>query len=171
MRNEPLTRRTFDRRLFAAAAALFPLIIVAGFARTYYLKFFFHTPPLASVLVHIHAVLMTAWVVLFISQVWLISSNRIQIHRRMGFAAIGLAILIILAGFFTAVRAAKFGSASAPAGIPRLSFLLIPLTDLLMFAVLFGAAIYFRRRPAEHKRLMLLTAMNLLPPAVARIPV
>ena len=41
-----------------------------------------------------------------------------------------------------------------------------------MFVMFFGAAIYFRRRnSAAHKRLMLLAAINFLPPAVARIPV
>jgi hypothetical protein len=33
------------------------------------------------------------------------------------------------------------------------------------------AAIYYRKRPANHKRLMLLTAIGFLPPALARIPI
>ena len=169
--NETFNRRAFDRRLFATAAVLFPLVVIAGFARTYYLKGFFGAPPLASLLVHLHGIFMTAWVALFVFQVWLISSLRIRVHQRLGFTGIGLAIVIILVGFFTAVRAAKFGAASTPPGIPRLAFLVVPLTDLVMFAVFFGAAIYFRKKPAEHKRLMLLTAVNFLPPAVARIPV
>jgi hypothetical protein len=40
-----------------------------------------------------------------------------------------------------------------------------------MFVLLFVAAIFYRRRPAMHKRLMLLTAVNFLPPALDRIPV
>jgi hypothetical protein len=47
----------------------------------------------------------------------------------------------------------------------------VPMMDLVMFALLFGAAIYYRRRPAAHKTLMLLTAINFVPPAIARIPV
>jgi hypothetical protein len=34
----PLERRLFDRRLYLATAILFPLIVVIGFGRTYYLK-------------------------------------------------------------------------------------------------------------------------------------
>jgi hypothetical protein len=169
--NETLSRRTFDRRLFAVAAVLFPLLILAGFARTYYLKGFFDTPPLSTLMVHIHGVLMSAWVAFFIVQIWFISSRRIKVHQRMGIAGIGLAILIIIVGFFVAVRSAKFGSAAAPPNIPPLAFLLIPITDLVLFAIFFGGAIYFRKRPAEHKRLILLTAINFLPPAIARIPV
>jgi hypothetical protein len=46
----------------------------------------------------------------------------------------------------------------------------IPLGDLVAFAALVGTAIYYRRRLDIHKRLMLLSALNLLPAAVARIP-
>jgi hypothetical protein len=170
--NDTLNRRALDRRLFAVAALLFPLLIIAGFARTYYFKGFFDVPPIPSTLVHLHGIFMTAWVLLFVSQIWLISASRVRLHQRLGFAAIGLAIGIIVVGFFTAVSAAKSGGTvtAAPPGIPRLAFLLIPLTDLLMFAILFGAAIYLRKRSADHKRLMLLTAINFLPPAIARIP-
>ena len=170
--NQPVERRNIDRRLFLAAAIVFPLVVLAGFARTYYLKTFFHTPPLSTWMVHLHGLLMTTWVVLFISQVRLISLRRIRTHQRVGFAAIGLALLIVFVGFLIAVHAAKFGATTpAPVGIPRLAFLLVPLTDLFNFVILFSAAILLRKRPADHKRLMLLTVVNFLPAAVARIPI
>jgi hypothetical protein len=164
--NEPVERRNIDRRLFLAAAIVFPLVVLAGFARTYYLKIFFHTPPLSTWVVHLHGLLMTTWVVLFISL------RRIRTHQRFGFVAIGLALLIVLVGFLIAVHAAKFGASTpSPVGIPRLAFLLIPLTDLFNFVILFSAAILLRKSPADHKRLMLLTVVNFLPAAVARIPI
>ena len=162
--------RLFDRRMFAAAAIVFPLLVLLGFGRTYYLKAFFDVPPLPSILVHIHGLLMTTWVVLFITQVRLISSRRIRLHRRLGYGSIGLAVLIVASGIPTALRAAKYGSASTPPGVSPTGFLIVPAFDLALFASLFGAAIYFRKNPATHKRLMLLTAINLLPPAIARIP-
>jgi hypothetical protein len=168
---EALDRRLFDRRLFKAAAIAFPLIVLAGFARTYYLKGFFDAPPVPSMIVHAHGVLMAAWVALFIAQIWLIAGRRVRVHQRLGYAGVGLAVLIIGVGFVTALRAAKFGSTSTPPGVPPLQFLLVPVTDLLMFAIFFGGAIYYRKRPANHKRLMLLTAINFLPPAIARIPI
>ena len=166
-----LDRRLFDRRLFLAAALAFALIVLAGFARTYYAKGLFGTPPLPSGLVHLHGLLMTAWVALFVAQVRFISTKRIRLHQRLGYAGIGLATLIIASGIPTALRAAKYGSAASPPDVPPLSFLLVPLSDLVMFGLFFGAAVYYRRRPAAHKSLMLLTALNFLPPALARIPV
>ncbi len=164
-------RRLFDRRLYFAIAILFPAIVLLGFARTYYLKGLFATPPLPSGLVHLHGLVMTAWVVLFVVQVRLISTKRIRLHQKLGYASIGLAVLIIATGLPTALRAAKYGSTSTPPGAPPLSFLLIPTFDLVMFALFFGAAIIYRRRPAAHKALMLLTVLNFLPPALARIPI
>jgi hypothetical protein len=115
--------------------------------------------------------LMTAWVVLFVAQVGFISAKQIRLHQRVGYAGIGLATLIIASGIPTALRAAKYGSTSFPPDVPPVSFLIVPLSDLLMFALFFGAAVYYRRRPAAHKGLMLLTALNFLPPALARIPI
>ena len=168
--NEALARQGFDRRLYRAVAICFTVVVFVGFARTYYAKAFFTTPALASPLVHVHGVLMTAWVALFATQVWLISSRQVRLHQRLGYTGIGLAIAIVGVGFVTAVRAAKYGAASTPPEISRLAFLAVPLFDLLMFALLFGGAVYYRKKPAAHKSLMLLTAVNLLPPAVARIP-
>jgi hypothetical protein len=162
--------REYDRRLFAAVALVFPLTVLLGFARTYYLKVAFGTAPLPSMLVHTHGALMTTWVAFFIAQVWLIRSKNHRTHMKFGMLGIALAVVMIFVGFFTAVAAAKYGSASAPQDIPILAFLVVPLFDIVIFAGLFGAAIYYRRRPNEHKRLMLLTAINFLPPAVARFP-
>jgi hypothetical protein len=162
--------RVSDRGVFLTAAILFVLIVLVGFARTYYLKGWFGTPPLASLLVHVHGIVMTAWVALVAAQVWLIRTQQVALHRRLGIAGVGLAVLVVVVGFFTAVTAAKNGAASFPPNIPRLAFLAVPLFDLLMMVVLVGAAISYRRRPANHKRLMLLALINLLPPALARFP-
>jgi hypothetical protein len=163
--------RLFDRRLFKIAAIAFPLIIVAGFARTYYLRGLFEVPPLPSLIVHLHGLLMTAWVTLFVTQVWLISSKRVRVHQRLGYAGIGLAAAILPVGFVTALRSGKYGSASKPPGVDPLGFMIVPMFDLVMFTIFFGAAIYYRKKPAQHKMLMLLTALNFIPPAIARIPI
>jgi hypothetical protein len=166
-----LDRHLFDRRLYMAAAVGFGLIVLAGFGRTYYARTWFGLPPLPSNLVHVHGLLMTAWVILFAAQVRLISARQVRLHQRVGYGGVALGALIVATGIPTAVRAAKYGSTAAPPQIPPLAFLIVPLFDLLMFALFFGAAIYYRRQAAAHKRLMLLTAINFLPPAVARIPV
>lgn len=168
--NESFDWRKADRRLFALVAVLFPLTVLIGFGRTYYLKFAVDSPPVPSLLVHIHGLVMTAWVLFFIAQVWLIRSKRAKVHMSLGIAGVALAAIVIIVGFFTAVASAKYGTASAPPDIPPLAFMIVPIVDIILFALLLGAAIVYRKRPATHKRLMLLTVINFLPPAIARFP-
>lgn len=161
-------RAARDRSLSIAAAVLLPAIVLAGFARTYYLKGLFHTAPLHSTLVHLHGVLMTAWVALFITQIWLISARRVRTHQQLGVLGATLAAAVVAVGLCTAVAGAAHGR--APKGVPPLVFLVVPTIDMVVFMILVSVALYYRRRPEIHKRLMVLTAFNFLPPAVARIP-
>ncbi len=164
------SRRNFEHRFFLAVAVFFPLAALIGFAPTFYLKPFFGTPAIARSIIWVHGLTMTAWMVLFVTQVYLISSKRVRLHQRLGFVGIALAIVIFITGLLTAIAAAKYGSASSPPDIPPLQFLIVPVGDMLVFAALFGAAIYYRKNAANHKRLILLTVLNFLPPAVARFP-
>jgi hypothetical protein len=168
--NDGLARRLFDRRMFLAVSIAFTAIVLVGFGRTFYARDLFDVPPLPTRLVYVHGFLMTAWVALFVTQVRLIARQRVRVHRRLGYSAIALAGLIVATGVPVAVRAAKYGSASKPLGVSPLAFLAVPIFDLLMFVLLFGGAIYYRKRPRAHKTLMLLTAVNFLPPALGRMP-
>jgi hypothetical protein len=72
-------------------------------------------------------------------------------------------------GTLTAIVRAK--TVNVPPGFSSpLIFLTIPLTDILVFAILIIAAFYFRRRTDIHKRVMLLATIGILPAAVARLP-
>jgi hypothetical protein len=164
--NERIHRGTKDRRFYTWVAVAIPMIVLLGFARTYYLKGIFAGPELPG-LVHLHGVVMTVWVALFIIQVRLVASRRTNIHRRLGVLSGVFAILVVIVGVTTAISAAARGSSPGP---PPLQFLVVPLGDMLLFAGLVGTALYFRNRIEIHKRLMLIAAVNFLAPAIARIP-
>ncbi len=168
--NSPADRRAFERRFFLAVAIGFPIVALIGFAPTYYLKPFFNSPPVPRAVVHLHGFLMAAWIALFIAQVYLIRSMRIKTHQRLGLLSIVLGVAIVFTGLATAISAARYGSNSTPPGAQPLEFLIVPFGDLLVFAILFAAGIYYRRNAPNHKRLMLLTVLNFLPPAFARFP-
>jgi len=159
--------RVNDRRLYILAAILIPAIVLLGFARTYYLKPFFNTPDIPGRIVHLHGIVMTAWVLLFVAQVSLVARRRTKMHQRLGILGGVIAALVVIVGVLTALFAAARGATPGP---PALSFLIIPLGDMLIFAILIGLALYYRRKLPVHKRLMLLAAINLLTPAIARIP-
>ena len=155
----------------SAIALLFPVIVLIGFARTFYLRFVFEGPATSTLLVNTHGLLMSLWVIFFIVQVWLIRTKNARVHMRLGWFGVALASAMIVVGFLTGVSAAKYGSPSTPPGIPPMSFFAVPFFDIFVFAGLFAAAIYYRKRPADHKRLMLLTVINFLPPALGRFPI
>jgi hypothetical protein len=77
-------------------------------------------------------------------------------------------------GFLTAVVGAKNGWVGPQ--LPRdpvggLSFLTVPLGDLVVFSALFTMALYYRRKPETHKRLMILVMCGaIMPPAFFRLP-
>jgi len=165
--NPGLDRRNNERRLYLFVAVFIPIVVLIGFARTYYLKGLFGNPPLPSLLVHLHGIVMSSWVALFLAQVWLVAAHRTRLHQRLGVLGAVLAALVVLVGVATGISAAARDSASGP---QPLVFLVIPLGDMLVFGILIGTALYFRRRLDVHKRMMVLAALNLLAPAIARIP-
>lgn len=165
--NVDVHRSSRDHRLYKWFAILMPLIVLIGFARTYYLKGILNGPALPSLLVHVHGAVMTSWVILFVVQIWLVASRRTKVHQRLGKIGALLALLVLIVGVITAVSAAARGSSPGP---PPLQFLVVPLGDMLLFAIFVGSALYFRRRLDIHKRLMLIGAVNLLTAAIARIP-
>ncbi len=157
-----------DRRFFTGMAVAAALTVFAGFAPTYFLKGVFGAPALSSLL-HFHGALFTAWIVVFMLQVRLVAARRVDLHRRVGVAGALLAVSMVGVGLATAVDSAARGFTPA-GGPPPLVFLVIPVGDLLVFAILVGTGLYLRRRPDTHRRLMLLATLGLLTPAIARLP-
>ncbi len=167
--NPNLIKRPSDRSLFLLAAIGFPLIVLAGYFKTYYFSAFFDVPPVANKLVHFHGITMSVWVIYFVAQIALIRTKNIKLHITMGMVGIALAALVIVVGLATAYDSQLVRNSAPPGDNPH-EFFILPVGDMLLFAVFLGGAIYYRKRPAEHKSLMLLTAINFLPAAIFRMP-
>jgi hypothetical protein len=162
--------RRADHRYYAWAGAAAFAIVLAGFARTYYLKLFFGTPSLPWLL-HLHGALMTSWFALFFGQTYLVASHRVQLHRRLGVFGTVLAALIVVVGATVALRfGAREMNTPQVDGPPALASMGFLFAALLAFALLVGAALLLRRKREYHKRLMLLSCLFLIGPGLARIP-
>jgi len=160
--------KTRERMFYSAMAVAIVIVIFAGFSRTFYLRPYFHPERLIPLLI-LHGIVFSAWLALFVTQTTLVATKRTRIHMKLGVAGGVLAASMIIIGCVTAVVRAK-GPSPIP-GVNPLSFLTIPLGDMLVFGILVGAAFYFRRKLDTHKRLMLLAFIALLPAAVARLPI
>jgi uncharacterized membrane protein YozB (DUF420 family) len=163
----PLTAREKDHQFFTSMALLALLTAFVGFSRTYYLAPLFDARPLRG-LVHLHGLVMTSWLVLFLVQVSLISTRRVVVHRRLGIAGVMLIAVLLVVGYLTAITAARLG-VTPPGGPPPLAFLAVPLGTLAAFGVLAAFGIANRRKSETHKRLMLLATIAMLTPAIARM--
>jgi hypothetical protein len=158
---------TDHRRLYFYALICAAIILFIGFARTYFLKTFFGTPTLYPLL-HVHGFIMTSWFLLFGIQTWLVEARRTDLHRRLGVFGVILASMMLILGAIVVTINAREGR--VPDGAPIPVILSLSYINLLVFGLLVGAAIYFRRRSEFHKRLMLLATLNLLSAAINRIP-
>lgn len=163
-----IIRRRRERWFYVGMSIAALITVFAGFARTYYLRPRFTTESLIPLL-HLHGLVFTSWIMLFVTQTTLVAAHRTDIHRRLGILGGVIAVLMILIGSTTAVIRAKLGVSPVP-GVPILSFLVIPLGDMFVFSILVGAGFYYRRRPDVHKRLMLLATISILAAAIARLP-
>jgi hypothetical protein len=164
-----LLKRRTDRNLFLAAAIGFPLIVLIGYFRSYYFSHFFDVQPIANALVHAHGIVMSIWVIYFVAQIALIRTKNVKLHMTMGMVGVALAALVVVVGMATAYDA-QLVRRSAPPGANPHEFFILPVSDMLLFVIFFAGAIYYRKRPTEHKSLMLLTAINFMPAALFRLP-
>lgn len=162
-----------DRLFYSGLAIVAALTVIAGFGPTYYFRAYTGSPTFSGLtelppLLHLHGLLFTAWVGLFIAQTQLVARRQLAIHRKLGMASVALAIAIVVVGWQTAVAAGRRGS--APPGLDAITFLVVPIFDISLFALFVTAAIVQRRNKEAHKRLMILGYASIMPAAVARLP-
>lgn len=161
---------TVRRGFYVGLAALITVVAVAGFWPTYWGPLFSGTLDLHWLL-HVHGIVFTSWLVLLIVQTVLVYRGRTDLHQRMGkYVGVGWGVLVITIGLAVAL-----GTISPAVGREFenlqgfLASFVITLPSIFAFGVLFGAALLYRKRPAIHKRLMIVATLALLSAATARL--
>jgi hypothetical protein len=166
--------RAAERRFYTGTAVLMLAAVFLGFARTFFLRPWFPeavalAPP-EPFFVYVHGVCFTAWFLLLIVQSVLVGIRRVDLHRALGWFGVGLAVAVVAVGTVGALMAARRPGGFIGVGVPPLSFLVIPLGDVALFAIFFMLAVVRRRDTQSHKRFMLLATIGLLDAAVVRWP-
>ncbi|MDX1562517.1 MAG: hypothetical protein R3305_06295 [Gammaproteobacteria bacterium] len=139
--------------------AVLVVCVFAGFAPTFFLRPFFDAAPLPSVLVIVHGVVYSVWMLLFAVQVSLAETGSIRLHRRIGLGGGALAALMLVLGIATGAEIAQRMTAldELPPGIPPAGFIFwLSVITAIVFAAMIATAIRFRHQPQVHKRLMLI---------------
>lgn len=162
----PAARVRSDNWFYVWMAAAFVAVAFGGFLPTYWMKLaagsFGGNP-----IMHIHGLLFSAWALLYFTQTWLVASGRTPAHRSLGL--LGIALISVMA---CTVLLAVINEIKVAAAIGRrdaaLQFVVVPLLALPLVLGFFTLAIVWRRRPALHKRLMVLTTIPMMHAAIAR---
>jgi hypothetical protein len=154
-----------DRIFFGAMVVALYVAVWYGFAKTYYAAGMVHAS-LPAPIVHIHAALMTLWLVLLAVQTALILARKVAWHRSLGIFGFVLALGITIIGPIAATNSLRRGT--APLGLDALTFYIIPLTSIGLFTVFAFSAWRARRQPAAHKRLILIANVAIIDAAVGR---
>jgi hypothetical protein len=154
-------------RFYPLIAIVLVAFVVIGFSRTYYLRFLSDLPPLRVVL-HVHGLIFTAWLALFVAQTQFIAARRVRLHTKVGVGGVFLAFLVVASGL-----AAMFVSAATPRmtqlGVTSAQASIVPLLSIMPFAVLVTAGVAWRHRASLHRRLMLLAMISVVGPPTARL--
>jgi hypothetical protein len=163
------SRERMDAVFYLGMAIASICLVFLGFARTYYLKPFFGTPVLRPIL-HIHGLVFSVWMLIFVTQTALIASNRRALHRGLGYAAGIFAVAMIVLGLLVAFSTERLGHGNKLVDAETL--FLISLGDIVTFTVFVVAGFLWRHRPEIHQRLMLLAVVaGLLSATIPRLPV
>ena len=170
---------------FWTAVLLFVLLLV-GFAPSFFLRVVFDGPPIAWHL-HVHGIVLTSWYGWLVLQTGMIRYGRIATHRRLGVAGIALGAAVCVAGplatvnLVSSLQAEGLDWSTDMSVLPRFGIegmtmeqfagfvVFANLGSIVAFATLLLAAVLLRHKARSHKRLMLLASIALFPPVLARL--
>jgi hypothetical protein len=161
-------RHTEPRSIYPGAALAIAAVMFVGFSRNYYLRAWLGTRVI-TFMVHVHGLVMTAWVALFVTQTLLIAKHRVDLHRKLGMCGVGLAAVVLGLGILTIIHSIERQKPGADSTPFMELFVAFDGISLLVFAGLVAAGLLYRQRREIHKRLMLIAMVSLLPPAYGRL--
>jgi hypothetical protein len=172
-----------DRWIYVFMAGLFVVIVLVGFIPDSISLLedveVGQRPPLPPIL-HAHAILMGAWLLLLLAQTTLMATGRSGQHKKLGLIAIVLVPILVFA-MFGVVHSTWSWVGSIPAGVMEpdalsgikvivSNILLVQIRIAVLFPGLIAWAVLVRRKDSEtHKRLMILATLLPLPAAVDRM--
>lgn len=138
----------------------------------FYPTYFTHFPKFDGFtwVYHFHAFVSSLWIVMLITQAFLIRRKKYSLHRKIGRTSYYI-IPFLLLSFFLIARTTyfknltinHFSEADALAHLSRSG-----LRDILYMTVLYGLAIYYKKRVSWHLRFFTCTGLMILGPGLGR---
>ncbi|WP_296600151.1 hypothetical protein [Phenylobacterium sp.] len=153
-----------DDGFFMGGAIVMTLVIVAGFSVQLAAGRSSFSAPL---LVHAHAIVFMGWVTIYLLQNAFAATDRLALHRRLGWLAAAWMVPMLVLG--CAVTVAMIRRGGVPFFFKPLQFLVFDPVSLFAFMGLTTAAIALRRQTDWHRRLHFCAMAMLLGPGFGRL--
>jgi hypothetical protein len=143
--------------------ALLLVILLVGFWRSYFSQIGQGSLHITH---HVHGIAMLLWVLLLMTQAWLIRTGRRAGHRLLGRSSLVLAPVIVASGVWVNVHILEGVTEPVPDGLAGAYWWGFFL--MAAFTVLYTMGIRHRRRLQLHARYMTATALVFLTPGLGR---
>ena len=153
-----------DRRIYVVWIGVVWAAIVAGFGLDF-VRYLSETPPPPFIL-HAHAAVFVLWLGLVTLQILWVEMGNLRRHKQLGWLTVAVSALMVPLGL-----AAAFVDQARQVAHPDYApqFLALEFEEMIAFSVFMTAGVFFRKNPAAHKRLMLLSAVAISDAGSARI--
>lgn len=156
-----------DRYFYFAMSLTFAAIVVWGFSHTVNQNLFHPSVPRPLIL-WFHGAAFSGWVAFFIFQSALVRTRNVKWHRFFGWFGVALAAVMPLLGVTTSIIMSRFDiHVLHQTGIEE--FLIVPFYDMVAVPTFAGLAIWWRKKPELHRRLLFIATCCLLDAAFGRI--
>ena len=153
-----------EARFFVTMACVMAATIVSGFLFNVLTgRSSFHSP----LVVHLHAFVMMGWVGLYLTQNFLIFSDHVALHRRLGWLSVLFVPAILVMGL--AITKWTMQTRGGPPFFDQNQFLFSNPLQLFGMAGLVAWGVTVRRNTGWHRRLMFCAFAMLLGPGIGRL--
>ena len=156
--------RTVGRPFYLVMSLVMAAVIVAGFSQT--VPGDLAPVPGLPLLLRVHGVVFTLWVLLFVAQPAFIARGSVKLHRKVGMLGAVIAGAMVVMGLAATLFAIRFHR--VPSFFPPGVFLVMNGLGIIVFGAIVAAGIVRRRESEWHKRLMLLATVSVLGPGLGR---
>jgi hypothetical protein len=116
---------------------------------------------------HFHGVMASLWMIMLVTQSWLMSKGHIAQHRVLGKLSLLIAPAFVVSGILMVHTMVSSDDGFSKIYGSRLAFL--DLSTMVYFAVAYICALHYRKNIQLHARFMSSTAILVLPPAISRL--
>ena len=154
------------RYFYLCMSLVLAALVILGFSRTANANLFHANPP-RPLLLWIHGAAFSTWMIFFIAQSALVRTRKVSVHRLLGWFGAGLAAVMVVLGFTIAVVMTRFDTVVLQQkGVD--AFLSVPFVDMIIFGSCIAMAIYWRKKPEYHRRLVFIASCQLMDAAIGR---